>query len=296
MFAAAVFPLLLAPLLIQGAPQQGQESQRSESTGDNVPLTLVNPFGSADESRSLLQSYIKANLNEQANPDVSTREQEVFFLFSLHDYDKSGQLDGLELMKLLSDFLSHLSQTPKSTDGVVAMVDYLLQTQDQNQDGLLAPSELLSPPIQASKLEPIPGADPAVESDSAGGARDEPKEEASPQQGDPVGEQAQEAQADGPSDSANEQELPQEEGEHQVQPPEEERGVQGEGQVPEGQHVDNLGDAGGKEPAQEEQAEAEAAQEQQQQQQQQAEEQRLESNVVENHPNHAPVHQGQPEM
>ena len=43
---------------------------------------------------------------------------EVFFLFSLHDYDKSSQLDGLELMKLLSDFQSHHSQTPKSTDGV----------------------------------------------------------------------------------------------------------------------------------------------------------------------------------
>ncbi|XP_076156148.1 cell growth regulator with EF hand domain protein 1 [Alosa pseudoharengus] len=273
MFAAAVVPLLLAPLLIQGAPQ-GQEPERPESTGDSLPLTLVNPFGSADESRRLLQSYIKANLNEQANPDVSTREQEVFFLFSLHDYDKSNQLDGLELMKLLSDFLSHLSQTPKSTDGVVAMVDYLLQTQDQNQDGLLAPSELLSPPIQASKLEPIPEADPAVESDSAGGAQDKPKEEASPQQ-------------DGPSDTANEQEHPQVEGEQQVQPSEEERGAQGEGQAPEEQNVGNLGDAGEKE-----QPEAKSAEEQQQQ----AEGQRLESNVVENHPNHAPVHQGQPEM
>lgn len=32
---------------------------------------------------------------------------EVFFLFGLYDYDRSGFLDGLEMMKLLSDFNSH---------------------------------------------------------------------------------------------------------------------------------------------------------------------------------------------
>lgn len=32
------------------------------------------------------------------------------------------------------------------------MVDFLLQTQDLNQDGLLAPSELLSPPLPQSQV------------------------------------------------------------------------------------------------------------------------------------------------
>ncbi|KAI7789470.1 hypothetical protein IRJ41_006099, partial [Triplophysa rosa] len=67
-----------------------------------------------------------------------------FFLFSLYDYDRSGQMDGLELMQLLTDFLSYQAIRPKSTDSVVSLVDHLLQTQDLNQDGLLAPSELLS--------------------------------------------------------------------------------------------------------------------------------------------------------
>lgn len=35
---------------------------------------------------------------------------------------------------------------------VVSMVDFLLQTQDLNQDGLLAPSELLSPPLPQSQV------------------------------------------------------------------------------------------------------------------------------------------------
>uniref|UniRef100_A0A3B3RPZ6 Cell growth regulator with EF-hand domain 1 n=1 Tax=Paramormyrops kingsleyae TaxID=1676925 RepID=A0A3B3RPZ6_9TELE len=103
-------------------------------------------------SESLRQSYIKGNLKDgQMNPVLSTWEQEVFFLFSLHDYDKSGKMDGLEMMKLLSDFLSHHSLGPQSADSVVSMVDSLLQTQDLNEDGMLDPSELLSPPTEAQK-------------------------------------------------------------------------------------------------------------------------------------------------
>uniref|UniRef100_A0AAZ3R1H7 Cell growth regulator with EF hand domain protein 1 n=1 Tax=Oncorhynchus tshawytscha TaxID=74940 RepID=A0AAZ3R1H7_ONCTS len=94
----------------------------------------------------LLQSYIKANLKEgQGGPD-STWEQEVFFLFSLHDYDRSGDMDGLEMMRLLSEYNSHNRPGEQSAEPVVDMVDFLLQTQDLNMDGLIAPPELLSPP------------------------------------------------------------------------------------------------------------------------------------------------------
>lgn len=169
---------------------------------------------------------------------------------------------------------------------VVAMVDYLLQTQDQNQDGLLAPSELLSPPIQGSESEPIPGAGPAEESDSVGDSQAQPKEEAPPQQAEQEGELAQKTEADGQLDAANKQEHPQEE-------------TQEEAQAPEEQNVDRVGDpeevkqASQQEPPQEEQPEAEAAQKQQQQQ---AEEQRLELNAEDRHQEHPPAHQGQPEM
>jgi len=46
---------------------------------------------------------------------------EVFFLFSLYDYDRSGQMDGLELMQLLTDFLTYHEVMPKSTDSVSAV-------------------------------------------------------------------------------------------------------------------------------------------------------------------------------
>ncbi|XP_063040361.1 cell growth regulator with EF hand domain protein 1 [Engraulis encrasicolus] len=281
MFAAALVPLLFAPLLTQGAPQQGQEPERSVSA-------VVNPFGSADESRSLLQSYIKASLNDQGNLEVSTRDQEVFFLFSLHDYDKSGQLDGLELMRLLEDFLSHHSQAHTSTDGVVAMVDYLLQTQDQNQDGLLAPSELLSAPVSDS----FPA---AIESNAAADGqanKEPPQEEAS------EGGAAQKAESDGPADTANDQKEAQEEtqqqdGQEQQQLGEEVRAEQGQEAVEQdGENRDAVG-GGIQDTEQEEgthhQPEAEAAGEHQQQA-----ESHTGDGQNQNHP--PPVHQGQPEM
>ncbi|XP_077096064.1 cell growth regulator with EF hand domain protein 1 [Siphateles boraxobius] len=132
--------LLILPSLSLCAPQ----AQKTLSDGIIAP-DLANPFGSSEENRRLLQSYIKSSLKEgQSSPELNTREQEVFFLFSLNDYDRSGQMDGLELMQLLTDFLTYHEVMPNSTDSVVSLVDYLLQAQDLNQDGLLAPSELLS--------------------------------------------------------------------------------------------------------------------------------------------------------
>ncbi|XP_028257984.1 cell growth regulator with EF hand domain protein 1 [Parambassis ranga] len=124
-------------------------TQREESADVHPPsAALPNPFGSGEEERRLLQSYIQSSLKDgQGGPEITTWEQEVFFLFGLHDYDRSGFLDGLEMMKLLSDYSSHHTPGTQASEPVVSMVDFLLHTQDQNQDGLLAPSELLSPPL-----------------------------------------------------------------------------------------------------------------------------------------------------
>ncbi|XP_016137845.1 cell growth regulator with EF hand domain protein 1-like [Sinocyclocheilus grahami] len=90
-------------------------------------------------------------------------DTKVFFLFSLYDYDRSGQMDGLELMQLLTDFLTCQEMSPKSSDSVVSLVDYLLQTQDLNQDGLLAPSELLSTLDHQQENKIVPPDPPAEE-------------------------------------------------------------------------------------------------------------------------------------
>ncbi|KAF7669505.1 hypothetical protein LDENG_00193310 [Lucifuga dentata] len=174
-----VLSLVLLLHICLAAP--GLTGAQREALGDVPPpsTALANPFGSTEQDRSirwgrgriisavnkfalnaiikqvntssikmLLQSYIQYSLKDsQGEPEISTWEQEVFFLFRLYDYDRSGALDGLEMMKLLSDYNSHRAAGVQTNEQVVSMVDLLLQTQDLNQDGLLAPSELLSPPL-----------------------------------------------------------------------------------------------------------------------------------------------------
>ncbi|KAJ7990970.1 hypothetical protein DPEC_G00292390 [Dallia pectoralis] len=148
MLVTGVFSLVLFAHQCVSAPQVpgGHSVLDSDSSRTPPRLTLANPFSSGEENRRLMQSYIKANLKEGQEGTDATWEQEVFYLFTLHDYDRSDTLDGLELMKLLSEFNSHKTPGEQSAEPVVAMVDFLLQTQDLNGDGQIAPSELLSPP------------------------------------------------------------------------------------------------------------------------------------------------------
>lgn len=115
------------------------------------------PFQNKEENHRLLQSYIDFILKEegQERPEIHSWEQQVFFLFRLHDYDRSRFLDGLEMIKLLNDFNSFHSPGVTSNDEVVSLVDFVLQTQDLNHDGLLSPSELLLPPVLTELNETV---------------------------------------------------------------------------------------------------------------------------------------------
>ncbi|CAL8379977.1 unnamed protein product [Arctogadus glacialis] len=158
---------------------------------------LVNPLGAGQEERRLLQSYIQAHLKEGEGSDVSTWEQAVFFLFHLYDFDRSGHIDGLEMMKLLSDYNSHAPLEASSNEPIITMVDFLLKTRDLNQDGLLGPSELLSSPlpyIQDSDDQALQQGEVAVEEklvapeDSLKTGGEELKKEAEEEEIQPGGE------------------------------------------------------------------------------------------------------------
>lgn len=140
--------IVLFALLIQlclAAPGQPQTDRDKDSAA-----AVDHPFQSTEDSHRLLRTYIDFILNkeDQGRPEINSWEQEVFFLFRLHDYDRSGFLDGLEMIKLLRDFNAfRASGVVHSNNEVVSVVDFLLQTQDLNHDGLFSPSELLSPPL-----------------------------------------------------------------------------------------------------------------------------------------------------
>ncbi|XP_069461616.1 cell growth regulator with EF hand domain protein 1 [Ambystoma mexicanum] len=111
---------------------------------------IGNPLHFGQDELKLLQNYLKSTDSLDRDPDEMMQDQVLMYLFVMYDYDKSSQLDGLELMKLLTDVVSHNSNRPPSSDAVSPIVDEVLEKQDLNHDGLLDPSELLTPPSNAT--------------------------------------------------------------------------------------------------------------------------------------------------
>ncbi|XP_019747520.1 cell growth regulator with EF hand domain protein 1 isoform X2 [Hippocampus comes] len=136
--------LVLALILQVHRSQTAPQREDPERVHPDSKL-LTNPFGSGEEERRLLQRYIE--LTKKDDVQINSRDEEVFYLLRLYDFDRNERLDGLEMMKLLSDYNSqHATEEQANDMDVVSLVDFLLQSQDVNRDGLLTPSELLSLP------------------------------------------------------------------------------------------------------------------------------------------------------
>ncbi|CAK6434983.1 unnamed protein product [Pipistrellus nathusii] len=138
--------LLLLPLS-QAAPKDG--TTRLVPEVQQQPL--LNPFQPGQEQLRLLQSYLKGLERMEEEPEHMSREQVLLYLFALHDYDQSGQLDGLELMSMLTAALAPGAADSPTTNPVVLLVDEVLETQDLNGDGLMTPAELINFPGEAPR-------------------------------------------------------------------------------------------------------------------------------------------------
>ncbi|XP_061526986.1 cell growth regulator with EF hand domain protein 1 [Phycodurus eques] len=210
-----VLVLVLQVHLSQAAPQRANPEKPYPDS--NV---LTNPFGSGEEERRLLQRYIE--LTRKDGVKINTRDEEVFYLFRLYDFDRSERLDGLEMMKLLSDYNSQHAPEDQSNDMVVSLVDFLLQSQDVNKDGLLAPSELLSSPLvhteknnnipvedqRATLDERMPDVDTKQEQEAAKEEPEEPGEHVQPHQDEGQQEVRKEEESLQHLDEHNGQQVP----------------------------------------------------------------------------------------
>ncbi|XP_005874938.1 PREDICTED: cell growth regulator with EF hand domain protein 1 [Myotis brandtii] len=141
-----MFVLLLLPLS-QAAPRDG--TTRPVPEVQQQPL--LNPFQPGLEQLRLLRSYLKGLERMEEEPEHMSREQVLLYLFALHDYDQSGQLDGLELMSMLTAALAPGTADSPTTNPVVLVVDEVLETQDLNGDGLMTPAELVNFPGAAPR-------------------------------------------------------------------------------------------------------------------------------------------------
>ncbi|KAK2092206.1 Cell growth regulator with EF hand domain protein 1 [Saguinus oedipus] len=173
-----MIPLMMRVLILlllpkgQAAPKDGVTRPDSEVQHQLLP----NPFQPGTEqlrektrpgcrlispglilyfSDRLLQSYLKGLERTEVKPEHLSREQVLLYLFALHDYDQSGQLDGLELLSMLTAALDPGAPSSPTTNPVILIVDKVLETQDLNGDGLMTPAELINFPGEApSHVEP----------------------------------------------------------------------------------------------------------------------------------------------
>ncbi|PNI72429.1 CGREF1 isoform 7 [Pan troglodytes] len=209
-----VLILLLLPMG-QAAPKDGVTRPDSEVQHQLLP----NPFQPGQEQLGLLQSYLKGLGRTEVQLEHLSREQVLLYLFALHDYDQSGQLDGLELLSMLTAALAPGVANSPTTNPVILIVDKVLETQDLNGDGLMTPAELINFPGVAPRhvepgepLAPSPQEPQAVgrqsllaksplrqETQEAPGPREEAKGqvEARRESLDPVQEPGGQAEADG---------------------------------------------------------------------------------------------------
>ncbi|XP_063087005.1 cell growth regulator with EF hand domain protein 1 isoform X1 [Cavia porcellus] len=140
MMRVLMLPLLL-PALAHAAPKDGATRQDL----DVQPQPLTNPFQPGSEQLRLLQHYLKGLERMEEDPEHMNRERVLLYLFALHDYDQSGQLDGLELLSMLTEALAP-GAANFPANPVILVVDKVLESQDLDRDGLISPAELISFP------------------------------------------------------------------------------------------------------------------------------------------------------
>ncbi|KQK80800.1 cell growth regulator with EF hand domain protein 1 [Amazona aestiva] len=143
--ALVLLLLLLAPG-VRAAPQGGGNRPEDPAAMRLDPdFDLLSP---ELPTLLLLQSTVQSLTMPEQDVKALTREQVLLYLFVLHDHDRNGHLDGLELLQLLSTVLAQRNGGKPHLDMVAVLVDQALERQDVSRDGLLNPPELLLSPGQ----------------------------------------------------------------------------------------------------------------------------------------------------
>ncbi|XP_071598487.1 cell growth regulator with EF hand domain protein 1 isoform X2 [Heliangelus exortis] len=173
---ARLLVVLVVAAAAWAAPQAGGHSPKVplpamlDPDPDLLSLELLTP--------TLLQSAVQSLGLPEQDPEAMTREQALLYLFVLHDHDRSGCLDGLELLQLLGTVLAQRDRGQPGAEAVAGLVDRVLERHDLNGDGLLDPPELLlapgggqgplGQPLLQTPKEPVAGAVPRGDAEVPG--------------------------------------------------------------------------------------------------------------------------------
>ncbi|CAM0141984.1 hypothetical protein VKS41_004313 [Umbelopsis sp. WA50703] len=132
----SILPALLIAYLVALVAASGPGSHRYQMPHSN--------YGDEKKNQEHIKEHLKDLPVDKANMDNLDEKDTLFYLFSMHDYNKDGFLDGHELRAAFTDF-DHDEDVSEliSLDEVTEMVDHVLEEDDLNGDGLISWEEYL---------------------------------------------------------------------------------------------------------------------------------------------------------
>ncbi|CAJ0582026.1 unnamed protein product, partial [Mesorhabditis spiculigera] len=144
--------LLLSALLVASVCAQHQaQPQQPGMHAQPAPAQHTQEFGGKSAHDA---EHIKEHLDGKVDPTSQmTPEQLQFHYFNMHDLDKNGKLDGVELIKAITHFHNENPGPQHQNSGappplpteveLESMIDSILREDDFNGDGLIDYGEFL---------------------------------------------------------------------------------------------------------------------------------------------------------
>ncbi|KAG0297044.1 hypothetical protein BGZ98_000726 [Dissophora globulifera] len=111
--------------MASGAIPGGQPEEDHSNYGD---------MGKAKE-------FVKEHMGDKGKS--LTEKEELLMLFSLHDSNKDGHLDGIELRAAFSDYKQGAPESAVSLETMMSMIDHVLDEDDTDNDGKISWEEYL---------------------------------------------------------------------------------------------------------------------------------------------------------
>jgi len=77
--------------------------------------------------------HVQQHLKDIPHPEKLSADDELYYMFSIHDVNKDGHLDGHELREAFVDHNEDGKQT-LSLDEIIEMVDHVLEEDDMDNE------------------------------------------------------------------------------------------------------------------------------------------------------------------
>ncbi|MCP9257093.1 Multiple coagulation factor deficiency protein 2-like protein [Dirofilaria immitis] len=124
---------------------QGQIHQQPAPAHPNTPPQGAREFG-GEQAKNV--EHIKEHLDGKLDPTANmTPEQLQFHYFNMHDVDRNGLLDGIELIKAITHFHEENRDSRQGASQLPAvltemeierMLDPIFESDDLNRDGFIS--------------------------------------------------------------------------------------------------------------------------------------------------------------